>query len=69
MDSLGQVELPQTLLSFADLSGIMGRGPTTCLLLPEHHLIIAFGPLTATGFLPSTTPTQFTRKTKASPGF
>lgn len=69
MDSFGQVEPAQTLRSLADLFGMVGRGPTTSLLLPKHYLIIAFTPLTATGFLPPTTSTQLTRENKASSGF
>jgi len=69
MDCLGQVEPVQTLHSLADLFGMVGRGPTTSLLLPEHYLMVAFSPLTATGFLPPTTPSQLTRENKSSSGF
>lgn len=55
MDCFGQLELAQTLCSLADLFGMVGRGPTTSLLLPEYYLIMAFALLTATGFLPPIT--------------
>lgn len=69
MDSFVQVEPAQTLCSLADFIGMVGRGPTNSLPLPEHHLIIAFAPLTATGFFPPTATTKLTRENKASSGF
>lgn len=69
MNNCGQVDLVQTQYSVADFFGIVGWAPTTSLLLPEHYLAIAFIPLTVGRVLPTTTPTQFTKESKASSGF